>query len=103
MKIKPVQYIIITLIVVALLVSFKIYSDNREKSLDSIINYTPSNLEYLGINIRGYEPWNTNKQEPAKKLKTFPSQQKGKNLVLLSILMVTIVFQKEIYSTFNTV
>lgn len=80
MKIKPVQYIIIAFIAVALLVSFKIYNDYRKKSLNSIINYTPSNLEYLEITVRGSEPWNTDKQEPAKKLKTFLNQYKVKKL-----------------------
>ncbi|WP_060204802.1 hypothetical protein [Sporosarcina koreensis] len=77
----PLNIHFIGIIVVALLFSWNLYDDHREKRLDELFSYQTSNFVAMNFN---YEGWRTEETEPVEELLEFLSQYRVKKMKILS-------------------
>ncbi len=73
----PLNIHFIGIIVVALLFSWNLYDDHREKRLDELFSYQTSNFVAMNFN---YEGWRTEETEPVEELLEFLSQYRVKKM-----------------------
>lgn len=78
MKNKPIRYSLIAVMVLVLIFSFKVYNDNKEKSLVDLVNYNSSSFKSFTFAIKGSFAWKEDKKEPAEKLMKFLNQYQVK-------------------------